>query len=135
MLQALAAAGELSNVVLVVCIGERSAWHTRRIALCGAAFEASAKDPAERMRLVRVPMRDEAVDSANQLVEVSEGGVLQHTTREDAEPDLDLIDPRRVQRRVEEAKAIAMPEVEGLPCCTVVDVEVVPHDGDVACRV
>jgi hypothetical protein len=126
MLQALAAAEELADVVFVVFIGERSARHTLKIALCGAAFEASAEDPAKRVRLVRVPVGDEAVDSADELVEVSEGGVLQHTSREDAEPDLDLIDPRRVQRRVEEAEATAMPEVERVPCCAVVDIEVVP---------
>lgn len=33
-----------------------------------------------------VPVGDEAIDGAHQLIEVSEGRVLQHTTREDAEP-------------------------------------------------
>ena len=93
MLQALAGGEKLEDLVLVVFIRQRSARHTRRIALCGAAFEASAEDPAERMRLVRVPVNDEAVDGTRQLVEVSEGGVLEHATSEDAEPDLDLIDP------------------------------------------
>src|SRR5882724_12568083 len=135
MLEVLPASEKLADVVFVVFVRERRARHTRRIALCGAAFEPSAEDPAERMRLVRGPMSDEAVDGASQLVEGSEGAVLQHTTREDAEPDLNLVDPRRVQRRVEESEAIAMTEVERLPCRAVMDVEVVPDDGDVARRV
>ena len=45
------------------------------------------------MRLVCVPVRDEAVDGACQHVEVSEGRVLEHAAGKDAEPDLALIDP------------------------------------------
>jgi len=70
----------LEDLVLILFIRQWSARHSRRIALCGAAFEASAEDPAERVRLVGVPVRDEAVDRAHQRVEVEERCVLQESS-------------------------------------------------------
>ena len=121
MLQALELGEKLEDLVLIVCIRERGARHTRRIGLRGAAFEASAQDPAERMRLVVVPVGDEAIDGAHRLIEVAEGCMLQHPTREDTEPDLHLAHPRRVQRRVQEAEAAAVSQVERLPRRPVMD--------------
>ena len=87
--------------------------------------EATAECPAERVRLEEVPVLDEAQDPLAQLGDVVELAVTEQPSLKDAKPDLDLVDPRRVQRRVDEVKASAVSAGELLPLLAVVDVEVV----------
>ena len=96
--------------------------------------EVTAERPPERAR-VTVPRRDEGADCRRELTPPGEGGVPQGCTREEAEPNLDLVHPGCVERRVNEAKASAVAFVERLPARAVMDVEVVPDHVDIAARV
>jgi len=78
------------------------------------------------MRLAGVPVGDEAANGEDQRLRRLERGVPEDAAREDAEPDLDLVDPRRMQRSVDEAEAPTVPPVERFPPRARVDVEVVP---------
>src|SRR5687768_540883 len=71
----------------------------------GRVDESAREGPAEGARLGAIPMPDEAEDVMSKRSHALEAAVAQHTTLKDAEPDLDLVNPRRVQRRVDEAKA------------------------------
>src|SRR5690349_24779644 len=96
--------------------------------------EVSAEGPSERVR-VAVPRRDVGADRRREMTLPGERGVPQHGTSEKAEPDLDLVHPRRVERCVDEAEASTVAIVECLPARAVVDVEVVPDDVDLPMRV
>jgi hypothetical protein len=94
------------------------------------------------MGLVSIPVANEANDRGFERLRVVEAAVAQDPALQDGEPDLDLIEPRGVQRRVNEAEAAAVPSVELAPPAVppiVVDVEVVPDDdhaplGGAACK-
>src|SRR5262249_6837025 len=82
------------------------------------------------MGLGAVPARDEAEDALGQLLDRTERGMPEHTPRQDAEPNLDLVDPRGMLGRVDEMEAAAVAGVELLPPRAMVNVEVVPDDVD-----
>src|ERR1700674_1044990 len=99
--------------------------------------KVAGERPAKRSS-GEVPEADEAKDRAAQLANAIEAAVLEHAALEDREPDLDLVDPGRVNRRVHEMKAAAVPAVEARPAAVaavVVDVEIVPDDVDLLARV
>src|SRR5271169_5051575 len=79
--------------------------------LCGAAggrvHESPGEGPAEGARLSAIPMPDEAQDVMRERGHALEAAVAQNAALKDAEPDLDLIDPGGMQRRVDEAKAMS----------------------------
>src|SRR6516225_4374321 len=110
--------------------------------LCGEAHgrvhESPSEGPAEGTRLGTIPMPDEAHDVVRERGNALEAAIAQNTALKDAEPDLDLIDPRGMQRRVDEAKAMSVFLVEPRPAgvaSVVVQVEVVPDDVDAAALV
>jgi len=107
--------------------------------LCGKAsgrvHESPSKGPAKGARLDTIPMADEAEDFLSERCHALEAAVAQDTALKDAEPDLDLIDPGGMQRRVDKAEAMSMLLVEPRPASVasvVVQVEVVPYDVDTA---
>jgi hypothetical protein len=107
--------------------------------LCGDASgcvdESPSEGPAEGARLGTIPMSDEAEDVLSERCHALETAVAQDTALKDAEPDLDLIDPGGMQRRVDKAEAMSMLLVEPRPtsvASVVVQVEVVPNDVDTA---
>lgn len=64
-----------------------------------------------------------------------EAAVAQNAALKDTEPDLDLIDPGGMQRRVDEAKARSVRLIEPRPAGVapvVVQIEIVPDDVDTA---
>ncbi len=80
-------------------------------------------------------MSNEAEDVLRKRGHALEAAVAQNTALKNAEPDLDLIDPGGMQRRVDEAKAMSVLLVEPRPAgvaSVVVQVEVVPDDVDTA---
>jgi hypothetical protein len=64
--------------------------------------EVAGELPAERMRLVPVPVIDEASDSGFERQRVLEAAVAEDSAVKDGEPNLDLVEPGGVQRRVDE---------------------------------
>jgi hypothetical protein len=107
--------------------------------LCGEArgrvHESSGEGPPKGTRLGTVPVPDEAEDVVSERRHALEAAVAQDTALKDAEPGLDLIDPRGVQRGVDEAEATPVLLVEPRPAsiaAVVVQVEVVPDDVDTA---
>jgi hypothetical protein len=112
---------------------------TTSASLCGDAsgrvHESPREGPAEGVRLGAIPMADEAEDVPSERGHALEAAVAQDAALKDAEPDLDLVDPRGMQRRVDEAEAISVLLVEPRPASVtsvVVQVEVVPDDVDTA---
>src|SRR5690606_38667041 len=94
--------------------------------------------PAKRMPLPAVPVLDETLNALGLRGRRGEVAVLEHAAVKDRKPDLDLVHPRRVLRRVHEAKSTTMPRVELLPAVVlpvVVDVEVVPPVVDLLARI
>src|SRR5689334_17887809 len=71
-----------------------------------AHIELAGEGPSEWMRLAPVPVRDETQHRCDQLGNGRERAVLEHASMQNAEPDLDLVYPRRVLRRVDEAEPI-----------------------------
>jgi hypothetical protein len=83
-----------AKVVCVVVICAKSRRHAPWQRSSGsAALESPSEPPAERMRLHVVPVRNEAFHGMDEILGRGEGRVLEHSTGDDAEPDLYLIDP------------------------------------------
>ena len=78
--------------------------------------EATAESPAEGVRLAPVPECDEGHDALDHLDGSGEIAVLENPPLEDAKPDFDLVDPRGVERRVDEMEAATVATVEAAPC-------------------
>jgi hypothetical protein len=74
-----------------------------------------------------IPMVEEPKQSRFELFQAAEAGVPEDASLEDAEPDLDLIDPGSMDRRVDEVKPGPVSSVEDLPPISVMNVEVVPN--------
>jgi putative transposase len=103
-------------------------------ALQGVALEG----PLERMSLVGIPVRDEAEDSAIELVEAVEDAIAKYALLHDTEEELDLVDPGGMQRSVVETEAVAVPRIEtGPPLLGTIEmnVQVIPDDVYIARRV
>lgn len=104
--------------------------------LCGASVslrESTVERPVERACFESVPMRDERLDDSCELRTRGKTRVSEHSALEDREPELDLIDPRGVNRRVEKFKPTAVALVEPHPslvAAVVMDVEIVPDNDD-----
>ena len=99
--------------------------------------EPAREGPAKGMGFARVPMPDEAQYVACERRQVFEAAVAQQAALQDAEPDLDLVDPRSVQGGVHEAEAVLVLLVEARPAMIAtlaVQVEIVPDDVDSASR-
>ena len=94
--------------------------------------EVAGERPAERAS-GEIPEADEAEDRHAKCRYPGEASVLENPTMEDGKPDLDLVDPRGVNRGVDEMKAPSMPAIETGPAAIVtlaVDIEIVPDDVD-----
>jgi len=94
--------------------------------------EVAGERPAERAS-GEIPEADEAEDRRAKCGHAGEASVLENPTMEDGKPDLDLVDPRGVNWRVDEMKAPSMPAIETRPAAIVilaVDIEIVPDDVD-----
>jgi hypothetical protein len=98
----------------------------RQVGTTAMLLEPAAESPAERVRLVCVPVADEPAQRTRESLEVGEVAVRQHAPMQDPEPDLDLVHPRRVERRVDEVEPSSMLLAQALPRLAAVDVEVVP---------
>src|SRR5579864_1855477 len=121
----------VNPAVTVSGAGLRDTWASLCGETRGRVHESPSEGPAERARLGTIPMSDEAQDVLRERGHALEAAVAQKTSLKDAEPDLDLIDPGGMQRRVDEAKAISVLPVESRPAgvaSVVVQVEVVPDD-------
>lgn len=98
-------------------------------------MEPTTKLPAKRMRFVSVPVRDERHDPSGEVGHADKAAMGDDPALEYGEPDLDLVDPRGVDRRVHETKTttVAFVELEPSIIATIVmSVEVVPDDVDLA---
>ena len=90
------------------------------------------------MGFVSVPMTNKSSHGNFQLTSGVEHAVSEHAFLNDAEEDLDLVDPRGVNRSVEEAKPITVTPIELPPALVfaiMMYVEVVPDDVDFLFRV
>lgn len=74
-----------------------------------------------------IPVVEEPEESRFELFQAAEAGVPEDAALEDAEPDLDLIDPGSMDRRVDEVKPRPVSSVENLPPIAMMNVEVVPN--------
>ena len=82
-----------------------------------------------------IPVGDEPHHLGRKVLDRVEAGVAEHPSLDSGEEQLDLIDPRGVQRRVVEVEPAAVLLVELRPALRrplVVNVEVVPDDVDIA---
>src|SRR5579871_6427761 len=77
--------------------------------------ESPREGPTEGPRFGPIPMADEAEDIPSERWDALEAAVAEDPALEDAEPDLDLVDPRGMQRRVDEAEAMPVLAVEARP--------------------
>lgn len=85
------------------------------------------------MCFVPIPVADEPEHGGYDASSAIEAAVPQDSSLEDGKPYLDLVEPRRVQRRVHELEAVVVPFVEQAPSvfrAFLVNVEVVPDDDD-----
>jgi len=81
----------------------------------GVSTNRPAKVQREGAGLVTVPMADEAEHVVRERLYALEAAVAQDAALKDAEPNLDLVNPRSVQRRVDEAKPATVLFVEASP--------------------
>jgi hypothetical protein len=81
----------------------------------GRVDESTSEGPAEGSGLGAIPMADEAQDIVSERRHALEAAIAQDPSLQDAEPDLDLVDPGGVQRRVDEAEATSVLSVEPCP--------------------
>src|SRR5579863_7613978 len=81
----------------------------------GRVHESPSEGPAKGARLDTVPIADKAEDVLSERCHALEAAIAQDTALKDAEPDLDLIDPGGMQRRVDKAEAMSMVLVEPRP--------------------
>src|ERR1700690_3255242 len=96
-----------------------------------SADESPGEGPAEGARLRTVPVSNEAEDIVSESRHALEAAIAQDASLQDAEPDLDLVDPGGVQRGVDKVEAAAVLLVEPRPAgiaAVIVQVEVVPDD-------
>src|SRR5579864_7026874 len=72
----------------------------------GSVDESPGEGPAEGARLGTVPVSNEAEHIMSESSHALEAAVAQDAALKNAEPDLDLVDPRGVQRRVDKSEAV-----------------------------
>src|SRR5580658_302482 len=135
MVESLIGVQKLAHVVGVVFFSGEARHAPARIASSGSAFEPASEGPPKGMGFVLVPVANKALDDADEFGGRWEGAVFEDAASQKAEPDLHLVHPRRVQRRVEEAESSSVALVEGVPRGTPMNIEIVPDDGEVAGRV
>ena len=90
------------------------------------------------MRLMLVPMMNEAVHSLLELFRGAKASVAQHSSFDNGKPYLHLVEPRRVQGRIDEVKPLTVFRVELSPAfigAIEMDVEIVPYHEDLAARI
>lgn len=90
------------------------------------------------MPLVLIPVVDEAAHPAGLDLGRREIAVLEDAALKDREPDLDLVHPGRMLRRVHEVEAATVAPVEARPALVgaiIMDIEVVPDHVDGLARV
>src|SRR5690606_29440381 len=77
--------------------------------LCGEYWrdhlaKNAAETPAEGMRLDRIPAVDERVDGGDQRSTTAKRAIPDDASLQDAEPELDLVDPRSMLGRAQKMK-------------------------------
>src|SRR5579859_851631 len=77
------------------------------ISIRSCSKRPSRVGPAERLGEDIVEVVDELCDARAQVFERSETGSLEQATRQDGEPDFDLVQPRAVARCVDEANPVS----------------------------
>src|SRR5260370_4241234 len=82
---------------------------------CGRVHESPGEGPPKGARLGAIPVSDEAEDVVGERGHALEAAVAQDASLKNAEPELDLVDPGGMQRRVYEAKATCVLLVEPGP--------------------
>lgn len=87
---------------------------------------ASSEGPAPGMSFQGVPVIKESEKGGVELFQAAKACIPEDPPLEDTKPDLNLVDPGRMDRCIDKVKAPPMPDVEGLPSVAVMDVEVVP---------
>ena len=98
-----------------------------------AEVPCTSEGPVEGMGLFSVPVVDVAKRAFDDLGDVGEASVPKYSSLQDGEPELHLVHPGRVLRRVDECEPVPMPFVEGGPSSgldIVVDVQVIPEHDD-----
>ena len=94
--------------------------------------EVAAEPPTKRPALDGVPVPDVGHHASDEVHRRRERAVTEHLALQDAEPDFDLVDPRSVERRVDEANPAAVTLAEGVDERALVHIEVVANDDDLA---
>jgi hypothetical protein len=100
--------------------------------------EIARELPAERVCFVLIPVTNEPKHGGLDVSCTIKAAISQNAPLEDGEPNLDLIQPRCMQRRVHEIEATAVSSVESAPpvvLALLVNVEVVPDDNDALSRI
>src|SRR6187402_3114485 len=118
---------------VLAAFGSAGGLRATRASLGGASrrrvHESPGERPTERTCLRAVPVPDEPDDVLRESRHTVEAAVAQDATLKDAKPDLDLVDPGRMQRRVDEAESTTVFSIEPRPppvASVVVHVEIVP---------
>ena len=93
-------------------------------------FAGAPEGPPEWMGFHGIPVVDEAEHAIGEVISRGEDPIPEHAPMEDPKPDLDLVDPRGMNRSMDEVEAASVPFVELFPPLTMVDVEVVPDNVD-----
>jgi len=117
----------ISSVYLRLCHQSSSA-RTSCSSKFGMLPETAAECPAERMRLVTIPVFDEPLDLRAKCVAAAEFAIPDHSPLENGKPQLNLVHPGSVLRREDEIEPCSMPPIERFPSFPSVNVEVVPDD-------
>jgi hypothetical protein len=86
----------------------------------------AGEGPPEGLCLVMVPLVNEREDPEGEILGVTEARPAEDASRQDREPELDLIAPAGVDGGVVEPKATSVTPVEILPVWAVVGIQVVP---------
>jgi hypothetical protein len=97
--------------------------------MCQASLQGIAGEgPVKRLPLAAVPDSDEFQHPPFEVAHVAEVTMAKHTTGEQRKPQLDLIAPTGVNRRVVKMETATVALVEFRDVLAVVGVEVIPHD-------
>ena len=94
--------------------------------------ETATECPAERMRLVVVPVPSKLLDARSEHFSTAKLPVLNDPSLENGKPDFYLVYPGGMLGREDELEPSSVPLVESVPCFPPVNVEVVPNDKDLS---
>jgi len=102
-----------------------------RVDLSRTFDKVTREFPAKRVRFVSVPESNETHDSVFEFASIVEAAIPQNSPLENRKPDLDLIDPGSMYRRINELESTVVPSIESAPTVVfafLVDIQVVPNN-------